>query len=136
MQKAEPAKWKLYLCGVIFTLSIGFSFFGIKKCVPYADTLTILSYRYVAALIGVIIFIAIARKFGYLPKGEKGRPKSRLYMVAAFYIAFMIFQILAMFFATSIEGAIVYAMVPIFAKIIGRLVIGENPHRCRCSSLS
>lgn len=126
MQKAEPAKWKLYLCGVVFTLSIGFSFFGIKKCVPYADTLTILSYRYVAALIGVIIFIAIARQFGYLPKGEKGRPKSRLYMVAAFYIAFMIFQILAMFFATSIEGAIVYAMVPIFAKIIGRLVIGEK----------
>lgn len=125
-QTARPATWKLYLVAAAFTFSIGFSFFGIKKCVPYADTLTILCYRYVAALIGVAIFIIISKSLGYYPKAEKGRPKSKLYMVAAFYVAFMILQILAMFFATSIEGAIVYAMVPIFAKIIGRIVLGEK----------
>ena len=128
-QKAEPAKWKPYLIGVAFSLSIGFSFFGIKKCVPYADTLTIITYRYVAALIGAIIFIAILKKIGLYPETPKDRPKGKLYMVAAFYIAFMIFQILAMFFATSIEGAIVFAMVPIFAKIIGRIVLGERSTR-------
>ena len=57
------------------------------------------------------------------------RPKARLYQTAAFYILFMIFQILSMFFASSIEGAIVYAMVPIFAKIIGRVVLGEKSTR-------
>ena len=31
-----------------------------------------------------------------------------------------------MYFATSIEGAIVFAMVPIFAKVIGRIVLGEK----------
>ena len=129
IQQTEPAKWKLYLVAAAFTLSIGFSFFGIKQCVPYADTLTILSYRYVAALIGVAIFIPVSKALGFYPKAEKVRPKSRLYMVAAFYIAFMILQILAMFFATSIEGAIVYAMVPIFAKIIGRIVLGEKSTR-------
>ncbi|MDO4868796.1 MAG: DMT family transporter [Bacillota bacterium] len=129
IQSQGPAKWKLYLVAAAFTFSIGFSFFGIKKCVPYADTLTILSYRYVAALIGVAIFVAIAKAAGFYPQTPKGRPKSRLYMVAAFYIAFMILQILAMFFATSIEGAIVYAMVPIFAKIIGRIVLGEKSTR-------
>lgn len=129
MQRPEPAKWKLYLVAAAFTFSIGFSFFGIKKCVPYADTLTILSYRYVAALIGVVIFIAVSKRLGFYPQSQPGRPKSRLYMVAAFYIAFMILQILAMFFATSIEGAIVYAMVPIFAKIIGRIVLGEKSTR-------
>ena len=50
-------------------------------------------------------------------------------MTAAFYIAFMILQILSMFFATSIEGAIVFAMSPIFAKIIGRIVLGERSTR-------
>ena len=117
---------RLYAVGLAFTLSIGFSFFGIKMCVPYGDTLTILCYRYVAALIGVALWIGIAKAIGVYPKAEPGRPKIRLYQTAAFYIAFMILQILAMFFATSIEGAIVYAMVPIFAKIIGRIALGEK----------
>ncbi|MDO4176983.1 MAG: DMT family transporter [Bacillota bacterium] len=121
--------WKVYGVAAAFTLSIGFSFFGIKQCVPYADTLTILSYRYVAALIGVLVWVAVIKPMGLMPKAEPRRPKIKLYQTAAFYILFMIFQILAMFFATSIEGAIVYAMVPIFAKIIGRLVLGEKSTR-------
>ena len=128
LNDSEP-KWKLYLVALAFTFSIGFSFFGIKKCVPYADTLTILSYRYVAALAGVILWIGISKMLGVYPKSEMKRPKARLYQTAAFYILFMIFQILAMFFASSIEGAIVYAMVPIFAKIIGRVVLGEKSTR-------
>lgn len=127
--KDNEPKWKLYLVALAFTFSIGFSFFGIKKCVPYADTLTILSYRYVAALIGVILWIGISKMLGAYPKSEMKRPKARLYQTAAFYILFMIFQILSMFFASSIEGAIVYAMVPIFAKIIGRIVLGEKSTR-------
>ena len=128
LNDSEP-KWKLYLVALAFTFSIGFSFFGVKKCVPYADTLTILSYRYVAALVGVILWIGISKMLGVYPKSEMKRPKARLYQTAAFYILFMIFQILSMFFASSIEGAIVYAMVPIFAKIIGRVVLGEKSTR-------
>ena len=128
LNDSEP-KWKLYLVALAFTFSIGFSFFGLKKCVPYADTLTILSYRYVAALVGVILWIGISKMLGVYPKSEMKRPKARLYQTAAFYILFMIFQILSMFFASSIEGAIVYAMVPIFAKIIGRVVLGEKSTR-------
>ena len=120
------SKLKLYSVAVIFTLSIGFAFFGIKKCALYADTLTILSYRYLAALLGVIVWVAVAKKLGKYPEHSGPRPKGKLYQTAAFYILFMILQIFAMFFATSIEGAIVYAMVPIFAKIIGRVVLGEK----------
>lgn len=120
------SKVKLYLVAATFSLSIGFSFFGIKKCVPFADTLDLLAYRYAAALIGVIIFTAISRSIGKYPPARPGRPKKNLYMTAAFYILFMILQIMAMYFSTSIEGAIVYAMVPIFAKIIGRIVLGER----------
>lgn len=120
------SRWKLYSVGAAFTLSIGFSFFGIKKCVPYVDTIDLLAYRYAAALIGVIIFTGVSKAIGLYPRSEPGRPKIRLYQTAAFYMAFMILQILAMYFATSIEGAIVYAMVPIFAKVIGRIVLGEK----------
>lgn len=120
------SRWKLYTVGLVFALSIGFAFFGIKKCVPYADTLDLIAYRYAAALISCIIFVAISRARGTYPESEKGRPRSRLYMTAVFYMAFMILQIFAMYFATSIEGAIVFAMVPIFAKIIGRITLGEK----------
>lgn len=122
----QVSKLSLYAAGVVFTLSIGFSFFGIKKCVPFTDTLNLLAYRYAAALIGVIIYIAISKALGRYPQGEPGRPKKMLYLTAAFYMAFMVLQILAMYFATSIEGAIVFAMVPIFAKIIGRIALGER----------
>jgi len=120
------SRWKLYTVGTIFALSIGFAFFGIKKCVPYADTLELIAYRYAAALVSGLIFVAISKARGTYPKGEPGRPKAGLYMTAFFYMAFMILQILAMYFATSIEGAIVFAMVPIFAKIIGRITLGEK----------
>lgn len=127
--KQEPSKGLLYTAAAVFTLSVGFSFFGIKQCVPYADTLILLAYRYLAALIGVILFTVISKRLGRYPQASPGRPRGKLYMTAGFYMAFMILQILAMYFATSIEGAIVYAMVPIFAKIIGRIVLGERSTR-------
>lgn len=123
------SKIKIYTVAVIFTLCIGFSFFGIKKCVPYADTLTLLTYRYVVALISSLIWIGVMKAMHIFPESKPGRPKGKLYMTAAFYILFMIFQIFSMYFATSIEGAIVYAMVPIFAKIIGRVILGERSTR-------
>ena len=120
------SKILIYSVAASFTLSIGFSFFGIKQCVPYGDTLTILTYRYVAALIGVAIWTIVTKAMGNAPEPIPGRPRIKLYQTAAFYILFMIFQIFAMFYCTSIEGALVYAMVPIFAKILGRIVLGEK----------
>lgn len=122
----QPGKWKLYSIAVAFTLTVGFSFFGIKKCALYADSLEILAYRYIAALIGVAVWLLARRMMGKVPGKIPGRPRLHLYQTAAFYILFMIFQVAAMFFATSIEGAIVFTMVPIFAKIIGRIVLGEK----------
>lgn len=123
---SEVSKVRLYGVAIALTLVIGFSFYGIKMCVPYADTLTILASRYATALVGVIIWVAAAKALGHYPEKKPGRPKKMLYLTAALYILFMIFQVLAMFFATSIEGAIVFAMVPIFAQIIGRLILGEK----------
>ena len=111
---------------MIYTFSIGFSFLAIKKCVPYADSLTILAYRYDFALLGVIVWFSVCRLLGKQQKQPKDRPKSKLYLTAGFYVGFMILQITAMFFATSVEGAIVFAVVPIFAKIIARIFLGEK----------
>jgi len=124
--KKDNLKLKLFIVEVVFIFAVGFSFFGIKKCVPYADSIEILAYRYLAAMIGVGIWFGVLKIMGKSPEKDKSRPYGRLYFTATFYILFMIFQIIAMFFATSIEGAIIYAMVPIFAKIIGRFALGEK----------
>ena len=119
-------KIKVYAAAVIFSVSIGFSFYGIKMCVPYGDTLTILSFRYMWALIGAVVWIAICIPLKlYTPPKEK-TPKKNLILTASFYVLFMILQVLAMFFATSIEGAIVFAVVPIIAKLIARVFLGEK----------
>ena len=55
----EVSKVSLYLAGLSFTLCVGFSFFGIKQCVPYGDTLIVLAYRYAAALISVIMLASL-----------------------------------------------------------------------------
>ena len=53
LNEKQASKVKLYTVALIYTFSIGFSFLAIKKCVPYADSLTILAYRYDFALLGV-----------------------------------------------------------------------------------
>lgn len=122
----KTSKVKLYAVALIYTFSIGFSFLAIKICVPYGDSLTILAYRYDFALLGVIVWFAMCRLLGKRREQPKERPKSKLYLTAGFYIGFMILQITAMFFATSVEGAIVFAAIPIFAKIIARIFLGER----------
>lgn len=126
LNEKQASKVKLYTVALIYTFSIGFSFLAIKKCVPYADSLTILAYRYDFALLGVIVWFSVCRLLGKQQKQPKDRPKSKLYLTAGFYVGFMILQITAMFFATSVEGAIVFAVVPIFAKIIARIFLGEK----------
>ncbi len=126
IKETQTSKVKLYAVALIYTFSIGFSFLAIKKCVPYADSLTILAYRYDFALLGVIVWFAICSLLKKRQAPPKDRPKSKLYLTAGFYIGFMILQITAMFFATSVEGAIVFAVVPIFAKIIAKIFLGER----------
>ncbi len=125
-ESKSVSRWKLYAAGLTFTITVGFAFFGVKKCVPYSDPMTILTYRFGTSLIALLIVIAISKALGKYPEKRPGRPKARLYQTAFFYNLFMLLQVLAMMYSTSIEGAIVYAVVPIFAKIIGRIMLGER----------
>ncbi len=117
---------KLYAVAILFTLSTGFSFYGIKMCIPYGDTLTLLAFRFTAALIAVGLWLLGLKLLGMYPETPAGRPKKNIYGSAAFYVLFMIFQIFGLYYATSIEGAIVFAFGPVFTKIIARIVLGER----------
>ena len=64
LNEKQASKVKLYTVALIYTFSIGFSFLAIKKCVPYADSLTILAYRFDFALLGVIVWFSVCRLLG------------------------------------------------------------------------
>lgn len=112
-----------FFAGLLFSVIIGFSFLGIKVCTPYANTLLILVHRYNVAMLAVII--AVLLRIGSL-KNIKGKPKGRLFAVSGFYVAFMVFQTISMFYSTSVEGAILFAFVPVVVMIISRIFLKEK----------
>ena len=114
-----------YIAAVIFSILVGFSFLGLKTCIVYADTLAILTHRYNWALIGIILFLGADRLRGNRLK-LRNKPKRNLILTASFYVMFMIIQTIGLRFATSVEGAIIYAMTPILAKIIAEIFLGEK----------
>lgn len=114
---------KAYSAAALFSMLIGFSFLGIKMCIPYADTLLVLVHRYNFALIAVLLLVV----FRVVKIELRGKPKKNLFLTAGFYIAFMLFQVAGLYFATSIEGSIIFAAVPIMVQLIAAVFLKEKP---------
>ena len=113
---------KGYTAAVFFSVLVGFSFLGIKVSQPYADSLNILCYRYDFAF-AVIVIMMLA---GIVRTNIGSRPKGKLILTAAFYVGFMALQVAGLVFATSVEGAIVFAIIPIIVKVIASIFLGEK----------
>lgn len=118
----QKDRLKGYGAALFFSILVGFSFLGIKTCVPLADSLQILTHRYNFALLG-LIFILV---FKIAKINLRGKPKRDLLLTAGFYVGFMVLQVIGLSFATSIEGSIIFAIIPIIVKIIASLFLGEN----------
>lgn len=113
---------KAYGAAVFFSILVGFSFLWIKKCIPYADSLHILVHRFNFAMLALaLLFI-----FKVVKINLKGQPKKNLALTAGFYVGFMFFQVLGLYFATSIEGSIIFAAVPVLVQIIAAVFLGEK----------
>ncbi|MFA5638482.1 MAG: DMT family transporter [Anaerovoracaceae bacterium] len=113
---------KAYLAAVVFSIVVGFSFLGVKTCVPLASTLQILVWRYNFA--ALVMFLLIITKVVKINIREK--PKKNLLLTAGFYIGFMILQTAGLIFSTSIESGIIFAIIPIFTRIIASIVLKER----------
>ncbi len=113
---------KAYLAAVIFSVAVGFSFLGVKTCIPLASTLQILVWRYnwAAIVMGILIILGIAKL------DLKGKPKKKLVLTAGFYIGFMVLQTIGLIFSTSVESGIIFAIIPILSRIIAGIFLGEK----------
>lgn len=113
---------KAYLAAVIFSIAVGFSFLGVKTCIPIASTLQILVWRYnwAAIVMGILIILGIAKL------DLKGKPKKNLVLTAGFYIGFMVLQTVGLIFSTSVESGIIFAIIPILSRIIAGIFLDEK----------
>ena len=113
---------KVYGAAFFFTIIVGCSFLGIKSCIPLADPLVILAYRFNFALLAALIPIMV----GLVKVDIREKDKSALMWTAGFYIGFIVLQTIGLIFSTSVEAGIIFSIVPILAKIIAGIFLNEK----------
>ncbi len=111
-----------YIAAILFSIIVGFSFLGVKNGIDYSDSLHILVHRYNAAFIFLVLMNIIG--WGNKKKGKK--PKRVIFLIAFFYVFFMVFQTVGLIFSNTIEGALIFAAIPIFSKMIARFLLRER----------
>ena len=114
---------KGYAAAVCFSVLVGFSFLGIKICQQHTNGLYILCYRYDFAMLAALALVLTGR---LRPADIMRKPKGKLMLTAGFYVGFMALQVAGLFYATSVEGAIIFAVIPIMVKLIASVFLGER----------
>jgi drug/metabolite transporter (DMT)-like permease len=121
-QEQKPGNIKVYGSAVLFSFIVGFSFIGVKTCVSVATPLETLTYRFNFAFLVALAAVL----FGLFKINLKEKPRTKLALTAGFYVGFMILQTIGLLFATSIESGILFAIIPILAKIIAGFFLKES----------
>jgi drug/metabolite transporter (DMT)-like permease len=121
LTKKESAL-RIYGSAVLFSLIVGFSFIGVKTCLSVATPLETLTFRYNFAFLATLLTAAA----GLMKIDLRGKPKKNLALTAGLYLGFMVLQTIGLVFSTSIESGIIFAIVPILAKIIASLFLKES----------
>ena len=115
-------KHKAYIAAVSYAIIVGLSFLGTKTCVEITTPFLTLAWRYNVGFLGGLLLILCGKiKFDFKDKDIKG-----LILASSFYIAFMGIQTYGLTKATSIEGSIVFAAIPIFVQCIAYFLLKEK----------
>lgn len=114
--------YKVYGSAVLFSLIVGFSFIGVKTCVSVATPLETLTFRFNFAFLATLIVVLT----GLIKIDLSGKPKKKLALTAGLYLGFMVLQTFGLVFSSSIESGIIFAIIPILAKIIASVLLKER----------
>lgn len=113
---------KIYGAALLFSILVGFTFIGVKSITEMGTTLEILTYRYNFAFLGTLVLVLLGKnKIRF-----KSKEKKNLASTAVFYILFMILQAAGLVYTTSIVSGIIFALIPIIAKIIAGIFLAEK----------
>ncbi|WP_223068612.1 DMT family transporter [Paenibacillus caui] len=115
--------WLAYLCAVVNAAIIGFSFLFVKIALEYAGPIDTLTYRFAVSFAALTIPVILGRiRLNYY-----GKLLYKALLLATMYpLGFFIFQTYGLRFATSSEGGILYAFVPVLTMLMGSLFLKES----------
>ena len=118
----EESSLKVYGSAVLFSMIVGFSFIGVKTCISVATPLETLTFRFNFAFLATLAVVLA----GVVKIDLAGKPKTKLALTAGLYLGFMVLQTIGLVFSTSIESGIIFAIIPILAKIIASIFLKES----------
>lgn len=112
-----------YAAAILHTLITGFSFLFVKIALVYTNPLHVLSFRFTASFLALMILILLKKV--HLNYREKNIQK--LLLLSILYpIAFFGFQTFGLFHTSSSEAGIIQSATPIFTMILSGLVLKEK----------
>ncbi len=113
---------KIYTASIVFTLLVGFSFLFSKLAVGVATPLELITFRFDFAVLGIMAAMAM----GAVRVGFKGKSIRKVMPVAVFYGGFIVLQAIGINYSTSVEGGIIFAIIPIITMIIAAFLLKEK----------
>jgi len=131
-----PAKGTaaIYMMALLYAIIIGFAFMFTKLALRYADPFDMLAYRFVLSFAA----LAIPVRLGWIrmPKARKGTKRWPLLLISLVYpSAFFGFQSVGLDASTTSAAGIFSATAPIFALLLGALLLKERASRLQLLSV-
>ncbi|MBB6733662.1 DMT family transporter [Cohnella zeiphila] len=115
----------VYLMALLYSIIIGFAFLTSKLALRYADPIDLLAYRF--ALSYFALTIAIRAGWVRIPKREKKEKRLPLLGISLMYpTLFFGFQTFGLTAATTSGAGIFSATTPVFALLLGALLLKEK----------
>ncbi|MDG0794854.1 DMT family transporter [Cohnella ginsengisoli] len=124
----------IYALAIVYAIVIGFSFMFTKLALRHADPFDMLAYRF--ALSFAALAIPVRAGWIRMPRRQEGRPRLPLLLVSLVYpTAFFGFQSVGLDAATTSGAGIFSATSPIFALLLGALLLKERASKLQLLSV-
>ncbi len=113
---------KVNLIATLYSIIIGLTYIATKTVVMISDPVTILSHRYVIAMIGIGGYILISKNFKFNKKTALSVLPSSFFFPVAFYLL----QAFGLKTVPSSEAGIIFSFSPVLTLILASLIIKEK----------
>lgn len=112
-----------YVCALANATIVGFSFLFVKQALEYAGPIDTLAYRFAVSFAAM----SIAMMLGRFRLNYRGKPLYRALLLATMYpLGFFLFQTYGLQHATSSEGGILFAFVPVLTMALAAVFLKET----------
>ncbi len=116
------ANTKVNIIATIYSIIIGLTYIATKTTVMISDPITILSHRYIIAMIGITAYVLITKRF----KFNKEVALNVLPLSLFFPVSFYLLQAFGLKTVPSAEAGIIFSFSPVLTLILASLIIKEK----------